>query len=236
MRIRSVSNMIASIGVLGGSIFYGTSAVGAATLPDSLSSSISYAQGQINARIAVLNILVNRLDDSTTIQASDKAALLGIIGNTSSGDISALSALSAKVGSESTVSGVRLDLRVVYSNYRIYAVVRPETDLVLIADQESHLFGALQTLEPDLQTIISSAGSQQAATVGYGSFVSNLADATSAVGSIASQALAITPTSFNQDPTVTHAMVANDWKSLGIARGHLVVARGDITAIIRTVG
>ena len=236
MRIRSIFNIIACIGVLGGSVLYGTSVAGATTMPDNLSSSISYVQGQINARIAVLNILVNRVDDSTKIQASDQAALLGIIGNTSSGDISALSALYAKVGGESTLSAVRLDLRVVYSTYRIYAVVRPETDLVLIADQETHLVGVLQSLEPDLQTIISSAGSQQAATAAYGSFVSNLADATSAVGSIASQAIAITPTSFNQDPTGTHAMVVNDWKSLGIARGHLVAARGDITTIIRTVG
>ena len=146
-------------------------------MPDNLGASISYVEGQINARITVLNILANRIDDSTTLQASDKAALLGIIGNTSSGDISALTALYAKVGSESTLSGVRLDLRAVYSTYRIYAVVRPETDLVLIADQETHLVGALQSLEPDLQTIISSAGSQQAATAGYGSFVSNLVDA-----------------------------------------------------------
>lgn len=56
------------------------------------------------------------------------------------------------------------------------------------------------------------------------------------MGSIVTQALAITPTAFNQDPTGTHAMVVNDWKSLGVARGHLVAARVDVTAIIRIVG
>ena len=211
-------------------------AAGAATLPDTLGGAIAYAQGQISARVATLNLLANRVADSTAIDASDRSALDSIIGNTSSGDIAGLEALSAKVGAETTLAAVRSDLHEVYATYRIYAVVRPQVDLVLAGDSEVRIVADLSSLEAPLQTLIDQSGAPQAAVAAYQRYVSDIGAATTAIGTIPAQALAVTPGSFNADPSATPAVLQSDWHSLGVARSDLIDARTQIAAIIKVLG
>ncbi len=211
-------------------------AAGASTLPDTLDGAIAYTQGQINVRVATLNLLSNRVADSTAITSSDRSGLDAIIGNTSSGDIAGLEALSAKVAAETTVAAVRSDLHEVYATYRIYAVVRPQVDLVLAGDSETRIVADLTSLEAPLQTLIDQSGAPQAAVADYQRYVSDIGAATTAIGTIPGQALAVTPGTFNADPSATHAVLQSDWHSLGVARSDLIDARAQIAAIIRVLG
>lgn len=209
---------------------------GATQLPNNLSSAQATVQTQIAKRITRLGDLTNRVNVSTTISSSDRSALLGIYGNSTGGDIQALNSLSIKVGSETTVAGVQADRETLYDTYRIYAIVAPQSDLVLAADNETSVINVMTSLEPGLSAIVKAGGSTSATLADYNQFVSDVGAAQTAVGSISSQVLALTPTLFNQDKSGTAALIQSDWKSIKSAQASLKEARGEINAIILAAG
>ncbi len=216
-------------------LFLGSTA-GATSLPNNLAQSQAIAQIQISNRITRLDNLTNRVNISLTITASDRSALLAIYGNSSTGDIADLNALSAKVATETTVSGVQTDLHTLYSTYRIYAVVAPQSDLVLAADTETSVINVMTGLEPGLSAIIKSGGSTSAATADYNQYLADISAAQTDVGSISSQALGLTPALFNQDRSGTITLIQSDWKSIKAGQASLLAARAEIDAIITSAG
>lgn len=107
-------------------------------------------------RIDDLNRLITRIQNDTRLSSDEKTSLTASIQNS----ISGLNTLKAKIDADTDVTTARTDAKGIFTSFRVYEVVNPQTRLLIIIDNLQTATSTIQTLTPQLQNLINTLKSQ----------------------------------------------------------------------------
>ncbi len=137
--------------VLAATIFgQGTTAYAASGCGQNLQCVITFGNTQIADRLTKLGALLTKLEADTKITPTQVQAIEHDINQ----NIDGLKQLQVKLDNETTVTAARADVKNIYEQYRIYAVVLPLAYHEVWMDHLINLNSKLVTTEPVLQTLI----------------------------------------------------------------------------------
>lgn len=163
---------------------------------------ITYGDARITERQEALTKLSNAISDRAEDKhiTNDQANSLRADVNTNQ---SGLAALKTKLDAETTVSAARQDVKDVYEQFRIYAVVLPRDYRTLELDIEINVAQKLKSLEPKLQSAIDGAPSsmKDQLTTLYNDYVTQVSNAEGQIDAAQGELPQLTPANFNTNQT-----------------------------------
>ena len=122
--------------------------------PSDLPEALVYVEGMLKERVVTLEGLTARVSAAKRVTASDKAELQADLQK----DLSAMQVLQQQVPSDSTCAALVSDAETMVFDYRVYLVMTPQTDLVIVADTETAVASGGVRWEPGIQAAITYAG------------------------------------------------------------------------------
>src|ERR1700722_3328329 len=163
------------------------------TTTSGLPAAKAFVELQLQKRVTELGILQARVASSSRLTAPDRSNLQTDI----AGDLSAMKTLEGKLSGEKTCAGLVTDARSMVFGYRIYLVMAPKTDLVIVSDTEtavaSQIQGAESRIDSDLN-LAGKAGKNVAhAEQAFGSLETEITAAQKAVSGVSATVMAQTP-------------------------------------------
>lgn len=203
-----------------------TSAPTALSQKDTAAMARMKARGdqELDRRIVSLNKLVGRVAEMKNLSPTDKAA----VSTTLNAQITALTALKAKIDADTDLATLKTDVQSVTASYRIYALVIPQGTIIAAADRIVTVVSEMQSISAKLKTRITAAaaagddvGSLQTLLTDYDAKIADaLAQAQAAVNGI------VTLVPDGGDKTKQAANTA----ALQAARAKIVTAQHDVNA------
>lgn len=195
------------------------------------------ADQMVAIRITSLNNLSNKIQNDQRLSSSDKSSLNGDIQTA----ISGLNTLKTKIDSDTDLATARADTKEIVTNFRVYLVVMPKTQLLIVIGNLQTTTANLQALTPKIQNLINTLKSDGKDVT---SLQSLLADINSRLTNISNQlatdkskVTATTVTDVN-DAHNTFVSVRQDLSSvrsnLAQIRNDLAQMRGDFRNTIKT--
>jgi hypothetical protein len=195
--------------------------------PKTLAEVKADAATAASKRTTALGTAIADVTKNTYLTSSDKSKLLSIL----NGDLSSVKSDAAKVAADTTLASAKADTKSMISGVRVFAVALPQARIVAGADRlTGTALPKFEKIEARVSAALSgkdSAKSTPAIQADLADITTQLAAAKTASSSIASEALAITPASYNANHGVTGS-IKTAWKTV---RGELTKARSDAKAI-----
>lgn len=114
---------------------------------------ISKGNEEIDRRINNLNKLTSLIDSSTKLTSAEKTTLTDDINTT----ISGLNTLKTQLDSATTLTDAINDVKSIYTEYRVYALLDPKIHLIKVSDDQQAIEAKLTDLSSKLQTRITDA-------------------------------------------------------------------------------
>jgi hypothetical protein len=154
--------------------------------------------------------IANRLTDlqalnshvSNTLSAGYiTSAQAGAIQSDVTTNTSGLNNLKTKLDGETTESAARQDVKSIYEQFRIYAVVLPRDYRLLHLDVALYLDGKLRALQPKIEQWIASAPASEQGQLNtlYSDYKAQLQEAEAQIDAAQGQLPVLTPQNFNND-------------------------------------
>ena len=119
--------------------------------PADLPAAKVYVGAMLEERVVTLETLTARVSAASGVTASDKAELEADL----SKDLSAMQVLQQQVPSDATSAALVANAETMVFDYRVYLVMTPQADLVIVADTESAVAsaGKLGARDPGLDHV-----------------------------------------------------------------------------------
>ena len=224
---------IATVGVAACALTLGISAPSfAATTPpidghSTLAQIQAAGAAQTAKRITSLNAGVSKVNGNKTLTDGDRSTVLGRL-NT---DLTAMSTVEAKIAADTTVKSALSDYRSIFTDYRVYAVVLPQSYEAAAGD------GLTDTAIPKLQSAHDKLAANLAANPSKWTdamkaqltdMQAKLSDAGTRANGLAARALAVTPAAYNADKT----LIANIRTDLKAALADTKAASADAHSLV----
>lgn len=185
-------------------------------------------EAQLTVRTAALGALRTGVDASSSLSASDRAALVATLSSTSS----AIGQLAAAATSATTCAQLGTAERAMVQT-RVFSVVTPKVRLTTAADRASAAEAVATKLEPFAQQAIDAVASTgrnvSAARATYAKATSEVTAAAAATRGVVASVLAVDSTTSTSD---ARAVFSHARDSLRTARGDLQAARRDLRTIV----
>ena len=182
--------------------FAAGSATPAPSAPRGLAAIQAAAKIKTTQRIGSLTTAIAKITAAPDITASDRATILGTLGN----DLTGMNSVEAKIAADTTAATALADFQTIFTTYRVYAVAIPQARLVAAADR---MTGTTIPRLSDAQSKLAAAlagpdasKSTPALVADLTNMQSEIAAATSALDGVAANALAVTPADFNSNSAV----------------------------------
>jgi hypothetical protein len=161
--------------------------------PADLPAAKVYVEGLLKERVVTLEALTARVSASRGVTAPDKAELQADL----SKDHSAMQVLQQQVPSDATCAALVANAETMVFDYRVYLVMTPQADLVLVADTESALASVGVHWEPGIQAAITYAANHgkdvAQAQQAFDDLKTQLTDALAQLQGLSATVLAQTP-------------------------------------------
>ena len=190
---------------------------------------ISRGNLEIERRLATLNTLDSKISSATKLSASDAATLTSTVNS----DTAQLTTLKAQLDNATTVNSAVTDAQSIITDYRVYALVVPQVDLVKAADDQQTAETKLSAFATKLSARITAA--QQAGATNVAAMQATLSDLTSHVNAgqsisnnIETTVIALTPADYNTN----HSVLSGDRNQLLTAQSDILDAITDGKTII----
>jgi hypothetical protein len=122
--------------------------------PTDLPAAKVYVEGLLQERVATLGALTAQVSRARGVTESDKAELQSDLAN----DLAAMLSLKQQVGSDTTCTALVANAQTMVFDYRVYLVMTPQAELVIVSDTESAIASAGVRWEPGIQAAITYAG------------------------------------------------------------------------------
>ncbi|HEX8034972.1 MAG TPA: hypothetical protein VF510_14040 [Ktedonobacterales bacterium] len=201
VRLALLGALVALVALLLGGVVLPATVLAAPRICD-VHCVITYGDTRITERQAALAKLGSAISDRAKDKhiTSDQAnSLQSDVATNQTG----LAALKTKLDAETQASAARQDVKNIYEQFRIYAVVLPRDYRTLELDIEINVGHTLKDLEPKLQTAIDSApsGIKDQLTSLYNDYVLQVANAEGQIDAAQGQLPELTPTNFNTNQT-----------------------------------
>lgn len=185
---------------------------------------LTTANTEITARINSLNDLISKINSIKNVSAADKASIT----LTTQNEISTMTALKAKIDTDTGTTTLRADLKSITADYRIYALIEPQLEILTAADRIDQIISLMATVQTKLQTRITalqSAGKDASALIATLADVSaKITDAQTQSSSAVSLTASLTPD--QGDATVAAANAA----AIKSARADIKTGNSDLQA------
>jgi hypothetical protein len=183
---------------------------------------------EIDRRVKTLDMLATRIADAGFATADHKTALSGEVGRTKSGLLS----LKTKIGAETDIAALKIEVRQIATDFRVYALVAPKVNLVLGADRVAaadRLFGDIDKRLSDAIAKAEAAGKDVTDARAHLASMNAAVDKAIALAApIAPAVLPLTPAQFNAG---TAGPILTDARSkLASARQQLKTAQAEAKA------
>jgi len=153
----------------------------------------AYVEKDLQKRVTELGILQTRLAASGKVTKSDRAALQSDI----AGDLSAMHGLETQVSGDTTCAALVSAAHTMVFTYRVFLVMAPKTDLVIVADTESAVATQIQAAESRIESAINASGKTgkkaAAAEHAFGALETATASALKALDGVSATVMAQTP-------------------------------------------
>lgn len=193
---------------------------------------ISYGDARIIERQAALTKLDTAITDraQATHITSDQANSLHADVTTNS---NGLGALKTKLDAETVVSAARQDVKAIYEQFRIYAVVLPRDYRTLELDIEINVAHKLKDLESKLQNAVDGApsGIKDQLTTLYNDYVTQVSNAEAQIDAAQGELPQLTPANFNTNSTGYKTALTNLRNDVHTASKDLHQASKDLHAM-----
>ncbi|MES2209987.1 MAG: hypothetical protein V4515_07345 [Chloroflexota bacterium] len=152
---------------------------------------------EIDRRLATIERLGKAVDESRALTDDHAAALNRILDDSAAG----LRTLRAKIAADTTVEELRADIRSIFTEFRIYALVTRQVWLVRGADTVDMAGARLETASDRLEAMIAQAEANgkdvTEANAHLAAMQTAIADALAAVDGVADDILPLTPADWN---------------------------------------
>jgi hypothetical protein len=175
---------------------------------------------EIDRRLQNLAGALDKLSNSTTLTAADKAALTKQLND----EVSGLTALKTKLAAETTVAGARADVQSIVLDYRVYALMLPKTRMMASADR----FAVVETKLTKLHDELAAKATSSADKSKLADMSSQIANASAQTTKLETELLALQPTDYNAN----HAVLVTYRAAEKTAHDALVAARDDAKTVI----
>lgn len=191
-----------------------------------------WVEGQLTLRQDRLSHLTTEVGKAADLTSSDRSALTSDLSSETSG----IDALAAKVPHDTTWAQLRADAKAMVVDYRVFAVMSPQTHLTIAADTASTIEQKLQAAEPQIEAAIQAAAAKgkdvTAAQTAYEGLVVQVSNAESDTNGVSAVVLAQTPAGYPGNASV----FLNARSNLEQARTALRTARNDLHVIAKVLG
>ena len=182
-----------------------------------LSTVVARGDADIDARITALNKLNARVQALKNESAAQKASIAAQIQS----NINGLTALKTKIDAATDVTAARSDSQLIFTSYRIYVLLVPQSWILASADRVTTIAGLMTDLGAKIQARISAeqtAGTDVSAlTAAYADMTAKIADANTKAASARAGVSSLTPDQGDQTKAAAN-------------RAALIAARADIKA------
>ena len=186
------------------------------------------ADREITRRLTTLGTLTSQVAAMVRLNATDKAALTSQI----SGEITDLTALKAKIDSDTDLATARTDAAAIVTDYRVYALIVPKVHLLRTADIQLTNEDKLSTFATKLQTRIDAAKANGKNVTAIQATLNDMNTQTASARTItqsADQALrALQPGDYNSN----HSVLSNIMSQLRNAHQDIEMANKDAHQIV----
>ncbi len=212
------------------------SAAPSANAPCDLSCVISFGNARIAERVTALGTLNSKV--STALSkgriTQDEATPLQ---NDVSTDTSGLQALQTKLDGESDTKAARQDVALIYSQFRVYAVVLPRDYRRLALDMMQTLDGKLTGAEASIEKRIDAAPASERPQLQatFDDYKAKLGEAEGQIDAANGQIAVLTPQNYNTARS-TYDTAFTDYKNdESTAHGDVKAAGADLHSIVQTL-
>ena len=188
----------------------------------------SRGDNEIDRRLQVLSTLANVVDESRHLSASDKSQLKDQIQSDQSG----LSALKAKIDADTDLPTLRVDLRKIVTDFRVFVLLIPKIHMVRAIDLFQDAAGFLEKATTKLQSLIDTAKGQGKDTAAdqtaFDDMLAKISDAKAKLQGLAAELLSLAPSGYPGNRSAS--MAARE--KIRQAKTDLTEARADARKIL----
>lgn len=196
--------------------------------PSDLPAAKGYVEGLLKDRVVRLERLTVQVGSARAVTASDKQQLESLLAN----ELTGIESLQPQVPGDSTCAELVSNAETMVFSYRVYAVMTPQTELVVVSDTATGIASSVVRWEPGIQATISYqaahakdvAKAQQA----LDDLKIQLTDALAALNGVSATVLAQTPAGYPGN----QAVFVSARNSCTTAFGDLGHARADLGTIL----
>lgn len=192
---------------------------------------INRGNSEINRRLTTLNGLSSKIASATKLTSSDQNDLTTVVNN----EISGLTNLKTTLDSETQVTNAITDAQSIFSDYRVFALVVPQTDLIKTADDQQVTETKLSTLSSKIQADITSdqtAGKNVTnLQTQLNALVAKIQAAQTISNSIETSVITLTPSDYNTN----HSVLSGDRNQLKTAQSDIVVAITEAKSLVSSL-
>lgn len=189
------------------------------------------ADTAIASRLTALNSALTRITSLVKLSAAQKTTYTGQI----NADITALTTLKSKADADIDVATLQADYKSIFTSYRVYAEFLPQLHLLVASDTMDVTADKLSDLAIKLQTRIQSAGSPSTLTSLLSDMQAKIADAKTQYGNVQTQITALTPQSYDSNPSGTAAALKTARTEIQTGSSDLKTAWADAKQILQAL-
>lgn len=192
------------------------------------------ANAEINRRLTYLRNLLAIINASTKLSSADKATLTTEVdGEISSPAPYGLVNLQTKINADVTLADTQADRNSIFTEYRVYLLIRPKVNIVATADYQQQVETNLTTFAGVLQNRITAAQQKgkNVATLAQelASMKSEIASASSQSSAAVTNVMPLQPADYDGNTSV----LVPYRQDVSTAHASLVAARNDAQAIVK---
>jgi hypothetical protein len=189
---------------------------------------ITKSNAEITRRLSVLATLSSKITSSTKLSTADQQTLNSEV----SSEMSGLTALKTKLDADTTVATAVLDAQSIFTDYRVFALVVPQVNLVKTADQQQQTESKLSTLGTKIQTDINADQTAGQEVTNLQTELSAMSVKVAAAQTISSGietgVIRLSPSDYDTN----HAVLSGDRDQLKIAQTDNAAAIADVKVLI----
>lgn len=167
-------------------------------LAQRLATVIAKGNQEITRRQATLTTLEAKITGATHLTGSDKASLSSQVNVEAAG----LTALKAKLNSETTLDAAHADAKTILDGYRVYALIVPKIALIRTADSEQATAAQLTSLSEKLKTRITATNKSTDLQATLNDLIAQAHTAQTTASAVETKVLSLQPTDYNNDHAV----------------------------------
>ena len=241
MKRLTVSHRLAGIGVLAAMAIATVVPATAFAAPQAgcagnVQCIIQFGDARITERQTALTKLATAITNEQNknhLTADQGTDLQGLVTNGQNG----MTAIKTKLDAETTATAAREDVKNIYEQYRIFAVVVPSTSHKMWYDILSNVEAKMRALQPKIEARINAAPASEKDQLNtlYSDYKAQLSEAESQLDAAQGQFATLTVSNYNNDRSVYITALTDTKTDLKTAHTDLHTAASDLHQIVQTV-